>query len=70
MTIGDAWNKQISDAIIRCAYKGFYIIVITEESVKSSFVADELSFACSQGAWIVPVVLECVSKLNYFKEIE
>lgn len=57
LTVGDAWNKQISDAIIRCSYKGFYIVVITQESVKSSFVANELAFAYSQGAWIVPVVL-------------
>lgn len=57
LTAGDARNKQISDAIIRCSYKGFYIVVITQESVESSFVADELAFGCSQSAWIAPVVL-------------
>lgn len=57
LTAGDAWNKQVSDAIIRCAYKGFYIIVISEQSIKSSFVHGELAFASSQGAWIIPVVI-------------
>lgn len=54
---GQTWPKQISDAIIRCAYKGFYIVVITQESVKSSFVEQELAFASSQGAWIIPIVI-------------
>lgn len=54
---GDQWDKQISEAIIRCAYKGFYIVVITQESIKSSFVEKELAFASSQGAWIIPVVI-------------
>ena len=54
---GDTFANQISTAINRCTYKGFYIIVISEESLKSSFVADELAFASSQGAWIVPVVI-------------
>lgn len=53
----DNWRNQISDAIIRCAYQGCYIVVITQESVKSSFVEQELAFASSQGAWIVPIVL-------------
>lgn len=54
---GDLWGKQISDAIVRCAYKGFYIIVITQESIKSSFVEKELAFASSHGAWIIPIVI-------------
>ena len=57
INVGDNWSKQISDAIIRCAYKGFYIVVISEESTKSSFVEDELAFATSQGAWIIPIVI-------------
>lgn len=56
-TAGHMSSKQISDAIIRCTYKGFYIVVITQESVKSSFVAKELAFAYSQGALIVPIIL-------------
>ncbi|MBR4049518.1 MAG: toll/interleukin-1 receptor domain-containing protein [Clostridia bacterium] len=54
---GDNLTEQIYDAIIRCAYKGFYIVVISEESIKSSFVTNELAFATSQGALIVPVVI-------------
>ena len=57
INVGDNLTEQISDAIIRCAYKGFYIVVISEESIMSSFVKDELAFATSQGAWIVPVVI-------------
>lgn len=33
------------------------MVVISQGSIKSSFVAEELAFAYSQGAWIVPVVL-------------
>ena len=54
---GDLWEKKISEAIIRCSYKGFYIVIITQESLKSSFVEKELAFASSQGAWIVPIVI-------------
>lgn len=54
---GKQWDKQISEAIIRCAYKGCYIIVITQESIESSFVEKELAFATSQGDWIVPIVI-------------
>ena len=54
---GDQWDKQISEAIIRCAYKGFYIVVITQESIKSSFIKEEIAFASSQGAWVIPVVI-------------
>ena len=37
--------------------RGFYIVVITQESIKSSFVEKDLAFASSQGAWIVPIVI-------------
>lgn len=57
LELGQMWSKQISDAIIRCAFKGFYIVVITQESVKSSFVEQELAFAYSQGVWIIPIVI-------------
>lgn len=55
---GRDWHAQLPDAgIIRCTYKGFYIIVITQESVKSSDVKDELAFAYIHGARIVPIIL-------------
>jgi hypothetical protein len=60
LKLGDNWEKQIPDvpdAIIRCTYQGCFIVVITQESMKSSFVKHELEFAFSQGAWIVPIVL-------------
>ena len=53
----DSLYSQVSDAILRCSYQGFYIVVITQESLNSSFVEKELAFASSQGAWIVPIVL-------------
>ena len=54
---GKMWDKQISERIIGCVYGGFYIVVITQESIKSSFVEKELAFASLQGAWIVPIVI-------------
>lgn len=54
---GDSYRSDISDAITRCAYKGFFVILITPDSVSSSFVAQELAAAYSQGASIIPVVL-------------
>ena len=57
LTAGAAWTDQIADAIDRCTQKGFFIVVLTPASVKSFSVADELAFASSQGAWIIPVVI-------------
>ncbi len=57
LTVGEEWVSQITNAITRCAYKGFYLIVITEESLKSDFVKRELLFASSENATILPVVI-------------
>lgn len=51
------WLNQIGDAILRCVYKGFYVLIISENSIRNKYVEDELEFATSQGAWIVPVVV-------------
>lgn len=57
LNIGACWEKQISKAISRCAEQGFYILLISEDSLKSQFVEKELEYATSQGAWIIPVVI-------------
>lgn len=49
--------NQISDAILRCAYKGFYVLMISEHSIRSKYVEWELEFATSQSAWIIPVII-------------
>lgn len=51
------WMDQINDAIFRCIYKGFYVLIISEHSIQSKHTETELKFATSQGAWIVPVVV-------------
>lgn len=57
LKIGDCWEPQISKAISRCAEQGFYLLLISEDSLKSRFVEKELEYATSQGAWIIPVVI-------------
>lgn len=57
MKIGDSWKTQISNAISRCAEQGFYVLLISENSLKSQFIKKELEYATAQGAWIVPIVI-------------
>ena len=57
LNIGDCWETQISKVISRCAEQGFYVLLISEDSLKSQFVEKELEYATSQGAWIIPVVI-------------
>lgn len=57
LNIGDCWETQISKTISRCAEQGFYVLLISEDSLKSQFVEKELEYATSQGAWIIPVVI-------------
>lgn len=56
-TFGGTFTNQIGDAISRCAYKGFYVLIISDHSIRSKYVEAELEFATSQGAWIVPVIV-------------
>lgn len=57
MNIGDDCGVQIGNAISRCAEQGFYVLLISENSLKSQFVEKELEYATSQGAWIIPIVI-------------
>lgn len=54
---GDNFLQQINNAIERCAKKGFYIIVVSKNSLESKYMEIELRHAVNQGAWIVPVVV-------------
>ena len=56
-TSGTAFMDQMGDAILRCAYKGFYVLLISENSIRNKYVEGELEFAMSQGAWIIPVIV-------------
>ena len=49
--------EQISDAISTCSKRGFYIIVISDNSTDSMYVKNELDFAYANGATIIPIVL-------------
>ena len=57
LNIGDDWVVQIGNAINRCAEQGFYVLIVSEDSLKSQFVEKELEYATNQGAWIVPIVI-------------
>ena len=54
---GTLWKDQINDAILECAYKGFYVILISDASIHSKYVEEELKFATSQGALIIPIII-------------
>lgn len=49
--------SKVVDGIDRCVDNGFYIVVITQESIKSPFVMTELDLALRQGSYIVPIVI-------------
>lgn len=49
--------EQISNAITTCSKRGFYIIVISENTTNSVYVKNELNLAYENGATIIPIVL-------------
>lgn len=53
----NSFVEQISDAISTCSKRGFYIIVISDNSTDSMYVKNELDFAYANGATIIPIVL-------------
>lgn len=57
LNLGDYREVQIGNAINRCAEQVFYILIISENSLKSQFVEKELEYATGQGAWVVPTVV-------------
>ena len=57
------------DAIKRCAYKGFYIIVITQESINSLWVMKELEYASSLEALIIPIVMGQPDMPSYMESL-
>jgi hypothetical protein len=54
---GDLFIQKVSEAIIHCSYKGFFLLVITQNSVKSDFVKKELDFALLHNAFIIPLII-------------
>lgn len=52
-----SFEEQISDAIYTCSKRGFYIIVISDNSTDLRYVKNELNFAYANGATIIPIVL-------------
>lgn len=56
---GDNWADQIGAAIARCSYEGFYVILISKNSMKSDFVQQEIGMAMnfSGGENIIPVLV-------------
>ena len=57
LKMDESWILQNNNAIERCARKGFYVVLISNESIKSRYVEKELEYAISQGAWIIPVLV-------------
>lgn len=54
---GACFTTKIREAIVRCKYNGFYIIVVTEASMQSRYVEKELEVAIFNKARIIPVIV-------------
>ena len=57
LNTGDDFVCSVHEEIIRCSYKGFFLLVITSNSVKSNYVKKELDFALSHNALIIPLII-------------
>lgn len=55
----DNFAEVIGSAIARCAYQGFFIILISESSIKSKWLESELALAINNtgGETIIPIML-------------
>ena len=57
---GDNFSKAISDGIIEASRHGCVVLIISEASIHSQYVANEMLFAVSEGAYILPVIVDDV----------
>ncbi len=57
LNTGNNFVDSVQKKIIRCSYKGFFLLVITQNSVKSNYVKKELDFALSHNALIIPLII-------------
>ena len=51
------FRSQIEGAIDRCSKKGFYVILITENSIVSDWIFNELDYASTCDATIIPILV-------------
>ncbi len=57
ITVGANWVEEIANQIVEASKEGCVIALITENSVKSHTVLDELYFASEIGGNVIPIVL-------------
>lgn len=60
---GMNWTKEISDAIQRCSYEGFVILLISAQSISTDWVEQEIAMITNYtgGEDIIPIILGNVS---------
>lgn len=60
---GRNYVEEINDAFQRCAYKGFFIVLISEDSIRNKWVEQEIAMATNYtgGEDIIPIILGDVS---------
>ena len=64
---GESWEKSVSSAIKDAAKQGCVVLIISENAVTSKFVRDEMYFAISLGAYVLPVIVGDVDLPPEFK---
>lgn len=55
INVGFNWAEEITDAIIKASSEGCVIALITENSVESGFLIDEINLAISMMGRIIPI---------------
>ena len=66
MQAGESWQTTIMQSIKEHSYKnGLFLLLTSEENVNSPFVKDEIDFAISNGAIVLPVVLNTSFSTDY-----
>lgn len=64
---GDDWATSVSDALEDALKRGCVVAVISASSLNSRFVEKELSFALSQKAYVLPVIVDDVELTGTLK---
>ncbi len=64
--IDEDWNKKIADGIKDVSKNGFFISLISKNSIKNHEVKDEIVYAKRCGATIIPVIVGDVEISNFY----
>ena len=57
---GNLWTDVISNEIVEASKHGCVVLIVSKDSIRSQFVAKEMLFAESEGAFILPIIVDDV----------